>query len=110
MKNIGVIAGLLVILFPFATFSQAISGTIKDEQGKTLAGASVALKKATDSTIVKIAVTGNSGTYEFQTIPAGKYFLNTTFVGYAMNNSKAFEYNGSSLNAPSVTLYKMNND
>jgi iron complex outermembrane recepter protein len=110
MKNIGVIAGLLVILFPIAAFSQSISGTIKDEQGKTLAGASVALKKATDSTIVKIAVTGNSGTYEFQTIPAGKYFLNTTFVGYAMNNSKAFEYNGTSLNAPSVTLYKVNND
>ena len=110
MKNIGVIMGLLTILLPFATFSQSISGTIKDEQGKTLAGASVALKKATDSSIVKIAVTGNSGTYEFQTIPTGRYFLNTTFIGFAPNNSDAFEYSGSSFTAPSVTLYKVNND
>ena len=110
MKNIGAIAGLLTILFPFATFSQSISGTIKDEQSKTLAGASVALKKATDSSIVKIAVTGNSGTYEFQTIPAGRYFLNTTFIGFAPNNSEAFEYSGSSFTAPSVTLYKVEND
>ena len=110
MKNIGAIAGLLMILFPFATFSQSISGTIKDEQSKTLAGASVALKKATDSSIVKIAVTGNSGTYEFQTIPAGRYFLNTTFIGFAPNNSEAFEYSGSSFTAPSVTLYKVEND
>jgi hypothetical protein len=52
MKKI--IAGLL-ILFPIAAFSQTISGTVKDDQGKSLAGASVALKKVNDSSIVKLA-------------------------------------------------------
>jgi iron complex outermembrane recepter protein len=79
MKNI--VAGLL-ILFPIATFCQSISGTVKDEQGKALAGASVSLKKSADSSIIKIAVTGNAGDYSFPEIAAGKYFVNTSFVGF----------------------------
>jgi len=105
MKKI--IAGLL-ILFPIAAFSQTISGTIKDDQGKSLAGASVALKKVTDSSIVKLAVTGNSGTYEFLNISSGKYFINTSFVGFTTNNSPSFEHSGNSTTAPSVVLVKVN--
>jgi iron complex outermembrane receptor protein len=109
MKNLWVIAGLM-ILFPAAAFSQSISGSVKDEQGKTLPGASVALKKLSDSSIIKIAVTGNTGTYRFENIAAGKYFLNTTFVGFAINNSSSFEHSGSGTTGPSIVLYKVNGD
>ena len=105
MKNIGVITGLL-ILFPLASFSQSISGTVKDDQGKALSGASVALKKTSDSSIVKIALSGTSGTYKFQSIPSGKYFLNTTFVGFAADNTPAFEHSNDSTTAPSIILVK----
>ncbi len=107
MKNF--VAGLM-ILFPFAVFSQSISGTVRDEQGKSLAGASVSLKKTADSGIVKIAVTGNTGEYRFPDIPAGKYFLNTSFVGFATNNSPSFEHSGSSTTVPAVVLFKVNGD
>jgi hypothetical protein len=109
MKFLGVIAGLL-ILFPYLNFAQSISGSIKDDQGKSLAGASVTLKKTTDSSIVKIAVSGNTGSYEFQTIPAGKYFINATFVGYGTINSPSFEHSGATTHAPSISLYKINGD
>ncbi|HEX2682587.1 MAG TPA: carboxypeptidase-like regulatory domain-containing protein, partial [Ferruginibacter sp.] len=107
MKNI--VAGLL-ILFPFAVFSQSISGNVKDEQGKNLAGASVSLKKITDSSIVKIAVTGNSGDYTFPDIPSGKYFINTSFVGFTTTNSPSFEHAGSTTTAPAIVLFKLNGD
>src|SRR5688572_24160158 len=109
MKNIGVIAGLM-ILFSTASFSQSISGSVKDDQGKALSGASVALKKTSDSSIVKIALTGTSGTYKFQSIPSGKYFLNTTFVGFAPDNTSAFEHSADSTIAPSVILVKGSGD
>lgn len=109
MKNIGVIAGIMILL-PIAAFSQSISGSVKDDQGKALAGASVALRKTLDSSIVKIAVTGTSGTYKFQSIPSGKYFLNTTFVGFAPDNTSAFDHVTDSTIAPSVILVKGSGD
>src|SRR5690242_16589999 len=107
MKNF--VAGLL-ILFPFAAFSQTISGTVKDEQGKSLAGASVSLKKTADSSIVKIAVTGNTGDYAFPEIAAGKYFINTSFVGFAAVNTPSFEHSGNATTAPAIVLFKINGD
>jgi iron complex outermembrane recepter protein len=107
MKNI--VAGLL-ILFPFAVFSQTISGTVKDDQGKSLAGASVSLKKTADSSIVKLAVTGNAGDYKFPDIPAGRYFINTSFVGFSTNNSPSFDHPGNATTAPAIVLFKLNGD
>ncbi|MBL7700154.1 MAG: TonB-dependent receptor [Chitinophagaceae bacterium] len=108
MKLIGAIAGL-VILFPFASFSQSISGTIKDDQGKSLAGASVTLKKTTDSSVVKIAVSGNSGVYEFLAIAPGRYFINASFVGYGIQNSTAFDHSETT-RIPAIVLYKIDGD
>ena len=65
----------------FSIIAQTITGTIKDEQGKALSGASVALKKLKDSSVVKLAVTNSSGKYEFPAMQAGNYFLNVTYVG-----------------------------
>lgn len=109
MKLIGAIVSL-VLLFPFVSVSQSISGTIKDDQGKTLPGASVTLKKTSDSSIVKIAVSTNTGSYQFQAIPAGKYFVNASFIGYVAYNSQSFEHSRESTTAPAVTLFKVNGD
>ena len=107
MKNI--VFGLL-ILFPFAAFSQFISGTVKDDQGKTLAGASVSLKKSADSSIVKIAVTGSAGDYSFPDIAPGKYFVNTSFVGFTISNSPSFDHSGSATTAPAIILHKLSGE
>lgn len=87
--------------------AQTITGTVKDAQGKTLSGASVALQKLKDSSIAKLAVTNSSGRYEFPSIQAGSYFLHVTYVGHASKNSASFEYNGAGdITAPDVALSK----
>jgi hypothetical protein len=71
-----------------------------------LPGASVALKKTADSSVVKLAVSGNTGFYQFQNIPAGSYFINTSFIGYSAFNSSSFKHDGLSTKAPDVTLIR----
>lgn len=75
--------------------AQNITGNVKDEQGKNLSGASVALKNVKDSSTVKLGVTNASGQYSFTGIASGQYFVNASFVGHQPKNSPSFEYSGS---------------
>lgn len=90
------------------TSAQKITGTIKDEQGKALQGATVALKKAKDSSTIKLAVTNATGTYSFIITGSGSYFINTSHIGYSKVNSPAFEVSGEGdVSAPEVSLTKL---
>src|SRR5688572_24514729 len=97
---------LSACLFSVTAFSQNIAGIAKDEQGKALSGASIALKKAVDSSVVKLAVTNSSGKYEFSDIQSGKYFVNVSHVGLVPQNSPAFELNGAPVSVPDLVLPK----
>lgn len=59
-----------------------INGTVKDENGKPLDAVTVSLLKKADSALVKMALTGKSGSFEFEHIPAGRYLLSVTHVGH----------------------------
>ena len=85
---------LLCVFTTAITHAQQITGSIKDDQGKILQGATVALKKSKDSSIVKLSVTNGAGSYAFANIANGKYFINTSHVGYAVKNSPAIEVSG----------------
>ncbi len=99
---------LLLMLCAALTQAQNITGNVKDEQGKSLSGASVALKKVKDSATVKLGVTNNSGQYSFTGINAGQYFVNVSFVGHEVKNSPSFEYSGSGdANGPDFSLTKL---
>jgi hypothetical protein len=87
--------------------AQNVTGNVKDEQGKSLSGASVALKKLKDSSVVKLAVTNSSGQYSFTGIASGQYFVNASFVGHDVKNSSSFEVSGSGdVKGPDFTLIK----
>ncbi|MBO9635773.1 MAG: TonB-dependent receptor [Chitinophagaceae bacterium] len=87
--------------------AQQIKGVVKDDQGKSLAGATILLKKIKDSSVAKLSVTNATGQYEFEGIPSGTYFLNATFVGHTGQNSPKFEVNGGGeVNAPDIVLTK----
>src|SRR5689334_22296530 len=87
--------------------AQNVTGSVKDEQGKNLSGASVALKKSKDSSVVKLAVTNTSGQYSFAGVPSGQYFINVSFVGHDVKNSSSFEVGGSGdVKGPDFTLNK----
>jgi hypothetical protein len=94
-----------------STFAQKITGLVKDEQGKGLSGASVALKKAKDSSVVKLAVSNSSGSYELPSPGEGTYFLNVSFVGFSTETSASFTVSGTGDHvAPEITLIKASGD
>jgi hypothetical protein len=91
--------------------AQTITGTVIDEKGKTLSGASVSLKKLKDSAVAKLAVTNSSGRYEFPSMQAGNYFIQVSFVGHEQKSSPSFEFNGNdNVTAPEVALTKATNN
>lgn len=88
--------------------AQQVKGIVKDDQGKSLAGATILLKKIKDSSVAKLSVTNANGHYTFESIPEGTYFLNATFVGHTAQNSSKFEVSGSGeVNAPDIVLNKV---
>jgi iron complex outermembrane receptor protein len=87
--------------------AQQVKGSVKDEQGKALSGATVALKKVKDSALVKLAATNTSGEYSFTGINAGSYFLAVSYTGHVARNSPSFEVSGAGdVTAPDVALTK----
>ncbi len=98
---------LLVVLTSFAASAQKITGTVKDDQGKNLSGATVTLQRSKDSSIVKIAATNSSGRFEFINIKAGNYFIGTSYVSYRTKTSSLFEISGSGdVAVPEIVLEK----
>ena len=101
----------LCMLFISSAFSQKVTGKVLGEQSKELNGASVILKKKSDSSVVKIGATDKEGIFTFETIAAGSYIVNISFVGYSQYNSSPIEVsNGSDFKLPEVTLSKQSGD
>jgi hypothetical protein len=67
-----------------------ISGQVKDTVGIPLEFVTVALVKAKDMTEVRGTVTTKSGTYTFESIPAGNYLVVATNIGYQKAYSSPF--------------------
>lgn len=87
--------------------AQNINGTVKDEQGAGLAGASVSLKEVKDSSIIKLAVSNKTGNYEFPSIEPGSYFVTISYTGYDPASSRAFKVSGSgATQSPEIVLKK----
>jgi hypothetical protein len=100
---------LLACIFTSAiTFAQQISGSIKDDQGKDLSGATVSLKRVKDSSVVKLGVSNSTGNFTFSNIPNGKYFVNSSHVGYSPQNSPTIEVSGEgTVTVPQLSLRKL---
>lgn len=73
-----------------------ISGIVEDAGNKTLQSISVSLLLARDSSLVKLAVTGKDGKYEFENIADGNYLVSVSSVGYEKNFSRPFEVSSAS--------------
>jgi len=75
---------LLLLLIATTFFSQAqqINGFVKDESGTPLNGTTVSLINASDSSLVKLAVSKDQGAYHFLNVKAGNYKVLVTYIGY----------------------------
>ena len=103
MRKIITTTFLMLMLTAF-TKAQNITGIINDESKKPIAAASVSLHKSKDSSIVKIAITTENGTYSFSNIANAKYFVTVTSVGFAKASSNLFELNNNNIDVPTITL------
>ena len=95
---------ILVILFSLfmgrAAVSQenttVITGRVVDEKGKPFESVSISLLKASDSTLVKVAVSGKHGIYRFSELPYGRYFIHAAAINFGIKEIPVFEYISSS--------------
>jgi iron complex outermembrane recepter protein len=107
----------LTALFLFTCLSfgllqaQEIRGIVRDNQGKFLAGASVALKKEKDSALVKISLSDNNGQYSFSFIPPGNYFITVSHVTYSPASSSIFTVTGNGASqVPPIELIRASHE
>jgi outer membrane receptor protein involved in Fe transport len=83
-----------------------ITGRVEDAGGKPMDGVSVSLLKNTDSSTIKVAITGKSGQFTFDHITAGKYLVAVTHVGYTGWYSATLEITAAatSISVPAISL------
>ena len=106
---------LLVSTFSFGQ-SAMISGKVTDEANEPLTGTVAELRNATDSSLTKVNVADTKGTFSFENVKAGNYFMKTTLLGFTAYKSDVFSYDGTSakelktikMHASSVTLQQAN--
>ncbi|HSU29467.1 MAG TPA: outer membrane beta-barrel protein, partial [Chitinophagaceae bacterium] len=67
-----------------------ISGSVQDNTGKPLQSITVSLVKAKDSSVIKFAVTGKDGKYDFDHIAEGNYRISLSSIGYEKKFSESF--------------------
>lgn len=92
---------LVIALFTLSTtmaYSAVIRGIVIDEAGIPLTGATVRLLNTRDSAYVAGAASNNKGRYNIKDIKAGKYIVQTQYLGYSDNFSNV------SVNNSDITL------
>ena len=85
-----------ILLMTLATSAQTtsksiVSGGVADANNKPLANITVSLLKATDSSLVKAAVSDEKGNFEISLAKAGKFLLSYSSLGYEKSYSSDFE-------------------
>lgn len=99
-----IFALLLISLFSYGKIrAQDISGSVIDNQGKPLANATIGLRKASDSTVVKYSVTDTAGHYRLSRLPSGRYFITVSAVGYYPVSGAAFDLKEDNVRLPVLT-------
>jgi outer membrane receptor protein involved in Fe transport len=78
-------ATLLCVAMNAASDFAKLNGRVLDDQQKPLEFVVVTLLSAADSSLVKGAISGSDGTFAFEAITPGNYFVSTTFTGYTGN-------------------------
>jgi len=80
MKNLFTL--FLFLSTGFLAAQAEISATVMDTTGITLPGANAVLLREQDSLLTAFGTTDDKGVFLMQNVPAGKYLLRVTFLGY----------------------------
>ena len=105
-KLVTFFAGFLLI--SASVQAQLITGVVKDQQGKGLEISTISLLKAKDSSLVKLVLTSDNGSYSVTATQTGNYLVSASHIGYATVYSKIFELTGAGISLPDLTISKVN--
>lgn len=83
--------GTLLLILMFGSASAQVSAKVMTASGTPVSFAGVTLLAASDSTIVKSAVTDNTGGFKIETADRGSYILKISSAGYEQFTSPAFQ-------------------
>lgn len=97
---------ILLISLTVAGNAQKIAGSVKDESGLPINGATVSLLKTKDSSTVKLALT-KTGQYEFIGIKEGEYLVHVSNVGFTPLYAEKINYLQSDVQVPVITLKQL---
>ncbi|WP_143305928.1 TonB-dependent receptor domain-containing protein [Chitinophaga vietnamensis] len=84
--------------------SARLTGNVKDDAGQPVIAATVVLRKAQDSSVVKAALSDTSGAYVFEQIPYGNYFIHISSIGYQSATLRPVTVNSAALQLPEGIL------
>ncbi|WP_316766076.1 outer membrane beta-barrel protein [Pedobacter frigiditerrae] len=79
--------------FALAQSNFNLNGKVISSDGKAVDGATLYLFNATDSVLLKTAISDANGLYQFQNIPTGNYKLTVMLVGFESYKGSAFALN-----------------
>ena len=93
MRYLATLLFLACFAYSIPSFAQQIAGrivgTITAESQKTIEAATITLLNYKDSSVVKMGVSDQSGTFELENIAEGKYLVHVSAVGYQTNYTPA---------------------
>ncbi|MEP7322814.1 MAG: TonB-dependent receptor [Saprospiraceae bacterium] len=98
------LTGLIYLVFFFHASAQEqgnISGAVNMDNNIPGDGALITLHALKDSAVVKTTLSDNKGSFDFQQIKEGTYFISIRLVGYTTHFTNQFKVNNASWN---VTL------
>ncbi|MBK7435070.1 MAG: TonB-dependent receptor [Chitinophagaceae bacterium] len=88
-KLLSLLAAITIGMSSTAQNGGKISGSIKDGGNqKIIDAATVSLLKASDSVLVKTAITDPAGNFSFENVREGNYLVKATSIGHALTYSK----------------------
>src|SRR6185436_5824351 len=101
---------ILIAILTLSFSSQAqkssgkVSGQVIDGNTKTIEAATITLMRAKDSTVAKISAANKEGTFIFENVSEGKYFVSITAVGHTKGFSESFEITSTNTNVTLKTI------
>ena len=103
MKKQLLISAFMLFALPMWSQTVAIKGLAKNNANEAVAFATVAVFKATDSTLIKADIADANGGFKLSNIPVGRVFVSINSVGFQKFSSAVLELTDKDVNmAPSV--------
>lgn len=101
---------LAALLLSAGINAQQINGSVSDNNGKALNGATISLLNAKDSSIAKLAASKDEGRYTITGIKPGRYLVSASYVGHLPRYSAPFEVSGADVTVPTLLMEKATGD